>query len=186
MMRNGLFGIAAAGLAIGLLGGCEGVKDTLGMTKHAPDEFAVYRRAPLSVPPDSTLRPPEPGAAPTQNVDPRRDARSALTGNSSSRVAVQGASPGLQALMKRTGVNDAEAGIRETINRETSILAEEDKAFTEKIMFWDKSPEKAKTVDPTKENKRIQENQALGKPVNEGDSASIERKQKGLLEGLFK
>ena len=42
------------------LTGCEETKRVFGKTKEAPDEFAVYRRAPLSLPPDSDLRPPTP------------------------------------------------------------------------------------------------------------------------------
>ena len=41
--------------------------DALGMGKRSPDEFAVVKRAPLIVPPDFDLRPPEPGA-PRPNV----------------------------------------------------------------------------------------------------------------------
>lgn len=180
------FPIALIALAAVAVTGCEGVKDTLGMNKQAPDEFAIYRRAPLSLPPDYGLRPPEPGAASTRNLDPSQDAKRALTGDRMRAApTVQGATPGLQALLQRTGVGQAEPGIRETINRETSVLSEEDKTFTEKLMFWDKGAPKASVVDPTQENKRIQENQALGKPITEGDTATIQRKEKGLLEGLI-
>jgi hypothetical protein len=67
------------------LGGCaQGtVQDALGMSKRAPDEFAVVRRAPLIVPPDYDLRPPDPGA-PRPNIGTTSDqARVALTGNQS-------------------------------------------------------------------------------------------------------
>jgi len=51
------------------------------MSKRAPDEFAVVRRAPLIVPPDYDLRPPDPGA-PRPNIGTTSDqARVALTGN---------------------------------------------------------------------------------------------------------
>ena len=40
----------------------EDLKSTFGLNKRAPDEFAVPTRAPLSLPPDYSLRPPEPGA----------------------------------------------------------------------------------------------------------------------------
>lgn len=49
------------------------------MGKRAPDEFAVVKRAPLIVPPDYDLRPPDPGA-PRPNVGRTSDqARVALT-----------------------------------------------------------------------------------------------------------
>src|SRR5918996_1484885 len=57
------------------------VQDALGMSKRAPDEFAVVKRAPLIVPPDYDLRPPEPGA-PRPNIGRTADqARVALTGS---------------------------------------------------------------------------------------------------------
>jgi hypothetical protein len=57
------------------------VQDALGMGKRSPDEFAVVKRAPLIVPPDFDLRPPEPGA-PRPNVGSTADqARVALTGS---------------------------------------------------------------------------------------------------------
>ena len=46
------------------LSGCSDAKEQLGLTRSAPDEFAVVKRAPLAMPPDYTLRPPRPGAAP--------------------------------------------------------------------------------------------------------------------------
>jgi hypothetical protein len=39
-------------------------------------------------------------------------------------------------------------------------------------------------VDPSAEQKRLQENQALGQPTDTGDTPIIVHKQKGLLEGL--
>ena len=61
-----------------LLTGCEETKKALGQTKESPDEFAVFQRAPLSQPPDYSLRPPTPGAQRPQAVNPRDRARAAL------------------------------------------------------------------------------------------------------------
>lgn len=94
------------GLGIGLvvasllqLGGCSRgtVQDALGMSKRAPDEFAVVRRAPLIMPPDYDLRPPDPGA-PRPNIGRTADqARVALTGSqaepSPAAQALAGATP---------------------------------------------------------------------------------------------
>jgi hypothetical protein len=46
------------------LAACEGgeVKESLGLNRESPDEFVVVSRPPLSVPPEFTLLPPEPGA----------------------------------------------------------------------------------------------------------------------------
>jgi hypothetical protein len=75
LLMTGLFG----------LGGCArgSVQDALGLGKRAPDEFAVVKRAPLIVPPEFDLRPPDPGA-PRPNIGRTSDqARVALTGTPS-------------------------------------------------------------------------------------------------------
>ena len=49
------------GLTPGLLG-CESVRKAVSGKKQAPDEFVVYKRPPLALPPEFNLRPPMPGA----------------------------------------------------------------------------------------------------------------------------
>jgi hypothetical protein len=85
------------------ISGCSrgSVQDALGMSKRAPDEFAVVRRAPLIMPPDYDLRPPDPGA-PRPNIGRTADqARVALTGNqyepSPAAQALAGAAPTIDA-----------------------------------------------------------------------------------------
>lgn len=51
-----------------LLGGCSNWKQTLGIEPTSPDEFAIESRAPLTLPPDFNLRPPEPGATRPQEA----------------------------------------------------------------------------------------------------------------------
>ena len=46
-----------------LISGCTDLKKAIGMEKSSPDEFAVESRAPLEMPPDFDLRPPQPGAS---------------------------------------------------------------------------------------------------------------------------
>jgi hypothetical protein len=58
-------GCVAAGL---LLTACSNWKQTLGIAPTSPDEFAVESRAPLTIPPDFSLRPPAPGAARPQET----------------------------------------------------------------------------------------------------------------------
>lgn len=45
-----------------LITGCSDIKQMVGLDQTMPDEFAVESRAPLTIPPDFNLRPPEPGA----------------------------------------------------------------------------------------------------------------------------
>jgi len=54
-----------------------------------PDEFAVTRQAPLVVPPDFALTPPNPGAPRPQDVDSSKQALDALFGGPAPRSAIE-------------------------------------------------------------------------------------------------
>jgi hypothetical protein len=67
--------------ALALLAGCgDEMRKTFGLGKNAPDEFQVVRRAPLSLPPDFALRPPQPGAVRPQEGSVSDQARSTVLG----------------------------------------------------------------------------------------------------------
>lgn len=176
-------------LAGAVLAGCESAKTAFGGGKNAPDEFVVYKRPPLSLPPEYGLRPPQPGADRPQKVSPIDEARTAILGKSRAAARQRpqdgGASPGLQALIARTGGDKTEPDIRRIVNRESSVLAEEDEIFVNKLIFWvDDKNQPGAVIDPKKEQQRIMSNQALGKPINEGQTPQIKRKpaRKGLLD----
>src|ERR1700685_4583474 len=76
---------------------------TFGLTRDAPDEFTVVTRAPLSMPPDFTLRPPEPGAFRPQETSDRMQAESALVPEAALGGTRGGMSPGQAALVRQTG-----------------------------------------------------------------------------------
>ena len=54
--------LVGACLSLLALPGCSDMRMALGMDRTGPDEFAVESRAPLLIPPDFNLRPPQPGA----------------------------------------------------------------------------------------------------------------------------
>ena len=179
--------------AAALVGGCTEVRKVFSRTKSPPDEFAVYSRAPLSMPPDYGLRPPAPGQTRPQQVVPRNQAETAIRGGQKGGAGAKGApgnqpavSSGTQALLRATGANQADPDIRTLVNRESSSLVEGDVTLADRILFWKKSgeTEKGSVVDPAKEAKRIRENQALGRSLTEGDTPTIER-ERGV-KGLFK
>ena len=174
------------------LTGCEETKRVFGKTKEAPDEFAVYRRAPLSLPPDSDLRPPTPGVSRPQAVNPRDQARAALglSAKKTDKVDLSKSeditrlSNGERALLALTGANKANPQIRKLVEEKTADLYETNETFTNKMVFW-RSKNKGVALDPQKELKRIREAQSLGKPLNSNDIPSVTRRKKGLLEGIF-
>lgn len=171
-----------------LLAGCESARKVFGNEKSGPDEFAVYSRPPLSLPPDYRLRPPVPGTGRPQEQDTHNIAERAMLGKSlkanRNRTPAQG-SVGIQVLLRDTGGLNASPDIRSVLNEETSILSIEDQGFVDKLIFWvDEKPFEGTVVDAEKEQRRIRENQALGKPITEGETPQIKRKRgrKGLLE----
>ena len=175
-------------IALTAVSGCESAKKAFGGKKSSPDEFVVYTRPPLSQPPNFGLRPPTPGIARQKSKSTSDIARDTLLGKSNltgARQKKSGTTRGLQALIKSTGANAADPNIRKKIDQETSILADEDHRLIDKMIFWvDDKPFEGTILDPAKEEKRIREAQALGKPITEGATENVKRKRgkKGLLE----
>jgi hypothetical protein len=86
--RRYVIGAALVAAAVAL-NGCSGVRETLGLGKNAPDEFQVVSRAPLSLPPDYNLRPPEPGAPRPQEGTARDQAETAVFGSGAQPAGAQ-------------------------------------------------------------------------------------------------
>jgi DUF3035 family protein len=61
-----------------VLSGCTNFKQAIGLEPTSPDEFAVESRAPLTIPPDFSLRPPAPGAPRPQESNVAEKARGVL------------------------------------------------------------------------------------------------------------
>ncbi|OFX09936.1 MAG: hypothetical protein A2516_00420 [Alphaproteobacteria bacterium RIFOXYD12_FULL_60_8] len=186
MRRSALIAISLAALAVT---GCSDVRKSIGYDKSAPDEFAVVARAPLTIPPEYSLAPPTPGAPRPQKGTTTDDAKRVLTGRDTTAKAreINASSPGQSAFIKKVGGDMADPEIRRTVDSESSALAMEDANFTDKLMFWhEKTPaDYSDTLDAEKEMQRLKENQALGDPATQGETPKIERKQKGMFEGLF-
>ncbi len=181
---------AAFVLVGGVLSGCDSVRKSFGGGKNAPDEFVVYKRPPLSLPPEYGLRPPTPGESRPQKISPMDQAREAILGKNATQptampTTANAGSPGLQVLITQTGADKIEPGIRRLVNQESSVLADEDQLFVNKLIFWvDDNSIPGIVVDAKQEQKRIMSNQALGKPINEGEIPEVKRKKarKGLLD----
>ena len=85
-MKHGFFRSGMVLLAAGFsLSGCVLFDDT---RRSGPDEFGVVSRAPLSQPPDFSLRPPRAGAKRPNEVTPRDDAQKKLLSDSPPPVAL--------------------------------------------------------------------------------------------------
>lgn len=179
-----------------LCNGCSNAKKTLGLSRTAPDEFTVVSRAPLTLPPEYTLTPPLPGAVNPKEGTTSEAARrglfvetAALSETDASSLIASSSDESLNndkgavALLSEAGALHSDPTIRQTIQNDSSVLIEEDKEFIDKLVFWRQLEDPTSVaVDAHKEKQRIQEVQALGKPINEGETPSIARKKKALLD----
>ncbi|MDT7950957.1 MAG: DUF3035 domain-containing protein [Acetobacteraceae bacterium] len=156
---------------------------TFGLTRDAPDEFQVTTRAPLSMPPDFTLRPPRPGAARPQELSGSQQAEAALVPESLNTPAPRALSPGQQALVAAAG-RPAPANIRAEVNSDAAIDTPS-RSFADRLMFWRPTPAAGTAVDPAREAQRLRQNAALGQDLDSGDTPIIQRRRAGLFSGLF-
>ncbi|MBN9505290.1 MAG: DUF3035 domain-containing protein [Altererythrobacter sp.] len=94
--------VMASGAALLASCGTSGV-----LNRDRPDEFAVQRQAPLVVPPDFELTPPQPGAPRPTEGTAAQQALDALFGGPAARSTVE------TSALQRAG--DAEQGIRSSV-----------------------------------------------------------------------
>ena len=153
--------------------GCVLIDDT---RSSGPDEFGVVSRAPLSQPPDFSLRPPRAGAKRPNEVETREEARRRLFGRSSGRRGVvperafnDSRSDGERALLHKADALDTDPSVREAVARESGVI-QEDKSFVDSLLFWKPSDKKEAVVDPASEAERLRKNEALGKSPTDGST----------------
>jgi len=185
LKRGVVFLMIAASLA-----GC--TKDTrrsIGLERNPPDAFSVVTRAPLEVPPDFGLRPPQPGAERPNEPTVREQARAALFGGNARTPSQEfgDRSPGEAALLKQAGAADADPSIRGKVDRDSLQLASESTSFTDELIFWRDPPLPGDAVDADAETKRLRANAALGKAAVDGDVPVViqRRSSSGFLGSLF-
>lgn len=153
---------------------CDTAEEQLGLTKAAPDEFKVVKRAPLELPPSYTLRPPSPGAPRPQEQETVEQARQTVFGGEAAQTqnlptTAEGA------LLQQAGAGSIDPNIRQRVDKESAELVEEDEPVIEKLMSIgsDKQPP-SKVLDAKKEAERLQKNAQEGKPVTDGETPSVE------------
>ena len=132
---------------------CGGVKENIGLIKKSPDEFQVYEKKPLSVPPTFELRPPLDSELATEdsdldNVIFREEV------NSDESLTI-----GDEVLLISIGEKDTEKDIRKVINNENSI-SEVKKPLLDKILDFEpifEGEKKESTINAEEEKKRIED-----------------------------
>lgn len=126
--KGALVAVALIALA---LGGCSSMAKSLGISKMPPDEFTVISKAPLVVPPDYNLRPPDPDIPRAKNVNTEAMAFRALFPKGGKMPP---RSPGETALLKSAGGLRANPDIRHSLGL-NDIPAVRKGAFTRDILY---------------------------------------------------
>ena len=168
---------------------CGNVRQQLGLDKSPPDEFRVVARPPLSIPPDYALRPPQPGAPRPQDTPIVEQARQTVfraePAAARGRELPADASRSEALLLRQAGADKANPNIRQVLADEGDRYEQPDRSIVDRLAFWREKEPAGIVVDPQQEAQRIRENQALGRPVTEGETAIIRRRRRGLFEGIF-
>ena len=196
-----LVSLAVAALAVSGCSTWTEVKRGLGMEKVVPDEFDVTTNAPLAIPPDYTLRPPKPGAAPTQQLSPTAQAQETVFRAGDAKLdtlpPAKARSAGESALLQDAGAQKAPKDIRQLVNADEQRTTN-NSSLTERLLFWRSQPANPNAVlDPTDEAERLREFGATGGPTvaanqpttatatTAGPKPTIERANKDSGKGFF-
>lgn len=149
--------LACGGISL-LVGGCGGFSDLSSVfnaaNRNADDIDLAVKNAPLTLPPDYSLRPPPEGSKAAQSVQATRQARTVLTSNPTPTGIKEGErSPGEQVLLRNAGKKRdiTQDVVKRTINMEEQGEKDTQKNFVDKVMNYnDKAPETKQDNTDTK------------------------------------
>lgn len=169
-------------LALAVTGCSDATKKEFGLEANPPDAFAVGTQAPLSLPPElGALPPPNPGEPRPQQVDAAQAGADVLDPDNAITPAAGTASPGEQALLDQAGPQPP-SGIRAEVNQQ-ALVASKPPGFVAKLTGSGPAP--VPTVDSSAEERRLQENEALGQPVTNGATPQDSNQPQGFFSRLF-
>lgn len=143
-------------------------------SRGAPDEFRVVTRAPLELPPDYALRPPRPGEARPQELQPNEEARTALFGQDLGRDATDGE----RGLVARAGAETTDANIRSTVDFEGANIVHRDEAFADRVIAFQGADAEANNAAVSAEQRTAEEEAT--RRVTGGAEVTIERRETGF------
>ena len=191
-MRGSVLVICGGVAASLALSGCSDVKHAFGLgEKSVPDEFDVVANAPLAIPPDFNLRPPRPGAQPSQAVSPTVQAKETIFRAAGDKGSVGDAqmSAGENDILRAAGAGNTPGDIRQVVNQEATEGQPFNKGFVDRLVFWRQNKEaKKELLDPVKETARLEEKSGDKTVATQfSNPPTIDRKSESgsLLDRLF-
>ena len=122
-----------AGCALSVTAACS----SLSAPPPTPDEFRVVTKAPLVVPPNYNLRPPEAGISRPAEVEDLRGGSATAFGTGTSA----GASAAERALVAAAGANAVNPVVRAQVDYEEAKVIRKSTSVSDRIMFWRKGGE---------------------------------------------
>jgi hypothetical protein len=179
------------------------VKDTLGLSRSAPDEYRVVSRPPLSMPPQFSIRPPSSSDTSPNQMTASQRAQSIVLGDADANGSLDadtavvpvttsdtqkstsaGVSKADSQFLKNVGADQADPTVRDTLVEEkyTKQEEKENESWWDSLTFSDK---KDPLVDAESEAERIRKNEDEGKPVTEGETPEVKAKDTGVLGHIF-
>jgi hypothetical protein len=147
---------------------------------RTPDEFRVVRKAPLTVPPDYSLRPPAPGEARPQELSPDVQARVAVFGADYGKEA----SDAEKTFVKQIGGDAVDRTVRAEVDYDSSQIVRKNRSFADAILSFGKKGSSDQLVDASAEAERIKAQEAALADVTGNKPVIIQRKRSGKLPGL--
>ena len=167
-----LVAILAATAAVS---GCQSFSRAIGAGKSAPDEFRVVTAAPLTLPPDYSLRPPRPGEARPQELEPDAEAHAALFGAD----VAQNASAGERAFVGAAGAEAVDPTIRDQLDFEGQSIVHRSQSFADRVLSFGGSRAQPSTpLDPAAEQQRLADEEAVRRATG-GGQVTIQRNAPG-------
>ena len=173
-----------------VMGGCQVGRDLASVVdvfegQDQREDLGPAKGPRLSMPPDFDLRPPRPGAAGSYTSTASERAQQQLFGTDQPAGATASPSadqdqrsPGEIAFLRQAGAIAKQSDIRQAVQQETQRLAEAERAFVDKLLFWRaESPASARPEDG-------EEGTGLREFLKVEPTVLI-RKREGLLEALF-
>jgi hypothetical protein len=170
--QSNLFPLSAICLLALSLCACSNAKETLGLTRQSPDEFAVVKSAPLEIPPNFNLVPPNPGSPRPQEQSTAATAQQAVFGTETQMQTAS--SNGEEILLQRAGATQVDPNIRRTIDLESQEEGSSKKPVVDRLLGWGSDEKAATIVNAPEEASRLQNNAKAGKPVTDGETPTIE------------
>lgn len=128
-MKNSI-SILALGAALAITTACSSGSSS--RRAGTPDEFRVVKKAPLTVPPEYSLRPPQAGTSVPAEVDPARAERAFSFGE---QIGVD-ASEAERILVAKAGAIAVNPIVREQVDYEEAGLLRKPRSISDTVTEW--------------------------------------------------